>query len=157
MMQSHEEQQNSAALCISILPLTEEPQCGKSAALESAPCCRSTSDWGGVLLVVHWRCRAGQVVDLVHLQEQLLHHIMPDQLKVRLAQQVCHILLAACEEVVHTDHLQHRLGSGRLSGMQDIGQHTAPLAFYWKSEPSAFGQLCMARTSRNRHRRPAKA
>jgi len=48
------------------------------------------------------------VIDLVHFQQQLLHHIVPDQLKVCLSNQVCHILLAACEEVVYTDDLQQR-------------------------------------------------
>ena len=48
------------------------------------------------------------MVDLIHFQEQLLHHIMPDELKVGLADEVCHILLASCEEVVYADHLQAR-------------------------------------------------
>lgn len=55
---------------------------------------------------MHWGGRAGQVVDLVHLQQQLLHHIVPDQLKVVLADEVRDVLLAACEEVVHADDLQ---------------------------------------------------
>ena len=48
------------------------------------------------------------MIDLVHFQQQLLHHIVPDQLKICLSNQVCHILLAACEKVVHTDDLQQR-------------------------------------------------
>ena len=48
------------------------------------------------------------MVYLVHFQEQLLHHIVPDELKVGLADEVCHILLAACEEVVHADDLQRQ-------------------------------------------------
>ncbi len=46
------------------------------------------------------------MVYLVHFQEQLLHHIMPDELKVDLANEVRHVLLAACEKVVHADDLQ---------------------------------------------------
>jgi hypothetical protein len=56
-------------------------------------------------LVVHGRGWAGQVIDLVHFQQQLLHNVVAYQLKVCLAQQVCHVLLAASEEVVHADHL----------------------------------------------------
>ena len=60
----------------------------------------------GASLVVHWGRGTSQVVDLIHFQEQLLHHIMPDELEVGLANEMCHILLTACEEVVYADHLQ---------------------------------------------------
>ncbi len=56
-------------------------------------------------LVVHWGGRAGQMVDLVHLQQQLLYHNVPDQLKIVLANQVRNVLFAAREKIVHTDDL----------------------------------------------------
>ena len=51
---------------------------------------------------------ASQVEDLVDLQEQLLHDVVAYQLKVDLADEVRHILLAAREEVVDTDDLQRQ-------------------------------------------------
>ncbi len=57
-------------------------------------------------LVVDGRGGAREVVDLVHLQHQFLHNIMPDRLKVGLAQQVLYVVLAAREEVVYADYLQ---------------------------------------------------
>ena len=44
--------------------------------------------------------------DLVDLQEQFLHNIVAYQLEIDLANEVRYILLAAREEVVHTDDLQ---------------------------------------------------
>lgn len=57
------------------------------------------------LLVVHGRGRAGEVVDLVHLQHQALRDVVPDQLKVGLANEARDVVLAAREEVVHADDL----------------------------------------------------
>jgi hypothetical protein len=42
---------------------------------------------------------------LVHLQQQRLHHVVADHLKVGLANKVRDVLLAAREKVVHADHL----------------------------------------------------
>jgi hypothetical protein len=46
------------------------------------------------------------VVDLVHLQQDGLHHVVPDQLKVLAVQQVGDVVLGAGEEVVQADDLR---------------------------------------------------
>ena len=46
--------------------------------------------------------------DLIHLQQDLLHHVMADKLKVGLAKQVRDVLLAASEKVVDADYLLPR-------------------------------------------------
>lgn len=63
--------------------------------------------YGKCSLVVHGGCRAGQVVDLVHFQHDGLHHIVTDELKVGLANQMLHILPAASKEAVQADHLHN--------------------------------------------------
>lgn len=45
------------------------------------------------------------MIDLVNLQKELFHHIMTNELKVGLADQVRHVLLAASEEVINADDL----------------------------------------------------
>lgn len=65
------------------------------------------------------------MVDLVHFQQDGLHHVMPDQLKVELAQQVGDVVLAAREEVVHADDLQGGVlvgGVGMGGGVEGFGQ-----------------------------------
>lgn len=57
------------------------------------------------LLVVDGRCWACQVEDLVNLQQDGLNNIMPDQLKVGLAQQVHDVVLGPSEEVIQADDL----------------------------------------------------
>jgi len=54
----------------------------------------------GVALVVHRRCGAGQVEDLVDLHGQRVLHVMAVQLETRVGQQVRHIGACAGEEVV---------------------------------------------------------
>ena len=49
---------------------------------------------------------AGKVVDLVHLQQQLFHHVVSEGFEIGLAQQVLDVLFAASEEVVDTDDLR---------------------------------------------------
>jgi hypothetical protein len=43
-------------------------------------------DW--VALVMHWRRGAGQVVDLIDLDVKRKCHVVPDQLKSRMLEQV---------------------------------------------------------------------
>lgn len=57
------------------------------------------------VLVVYRRSWTCQMIYLVHLQEYGLHNIMTDNFKVGFAEEVCNIVFAACEEVIHTDHL----------------------------------------------------
>ncbi|GER43504.1 acyl-CoA N-acyltransferases super family protein [Striga asiatica] len=59
----------------------------------------------GIILVMHGRCRAGQVVDLIHLQQNRLHNIMPDQLEPRIPEQMHHVLFPPREEIVDHDHV----------------------------------------------------
>lgn len=58
----------------------------------------------GVVLVVHGRRRARQVVDPVHLQQDGLHHVVPDHLQRRVPGLVRQVLLPPREEVVHHHH-----------------------------------------------------
>ena len=45
------------------------------------------------------------MVDLVHLHQQGLHHVMSDEFELRVTKMVHHVLLAAREEVVHHQDL----------------------------------------------------
>ena len=56
-----------------------------------------------VVLVVHGRRRARQVVDLVDLEQDLLDHVVADQLEVWPVHQVRDVVLGAREEVVEAD------------------------------------------------------
>ena len=56
-----------------------------------------------VVLVVDGRCRAGQVVDLVHFQVEREGHVVADQFEARVREQVLDVLARAGEEVVHAD------------------------------------------------------
>lgn len=53
----------------------------------------------GVELVVYRRCRAGEVIDLIHLQEKRIHHIMATELEVGIPQMVQHVLLPPREHL----------------------------------------------------------
>ena len=59
----------------------------------------------GVVLVVHGRGGARHVVDLVDLDEELLRHVAPDDLEVRLVEQVLDVGLLRGEEVIESDHV----------------------------------------------------
>jgi hypothetical protein len=45
------------------------------------------------------------MVDLINFQEDWLHNIVSDKLKVDLVKEVHYVFLAASEEVVKADHL----------------------------------------------------
>ena len=62
-------------------------------------------------LVVDGRGWAGEVVDLVHLQQNALCDVMAHHFKIGLANEVQHILLAAREEIVQADDLHHKPSS----------------------------------------------
>ena len=51
------------------------------------------------------RCRASQVVDVVHLDIERKGHIVAQQLKVRMIEQMGDVVLGAGEEVVKTDDI----------------------------------------------------
>ena len=48
----------------------------------------------------------GQVVDLVHVDEDRLGHIVPDHLEILKVEQMLDVLAAAGEEVVETDDVR---------------------------------------------------
>jgi hypothetical protein len=58
-----------------------------------------------VVLVMDRRGRAGQVVDLVHRDEDRVVHVVVHELEVRMVQQVGDVVLAAGEQVVQADHV----------------------------------------------------
>ena len=55
-----------------------------------------------VVLVVDRASRTGQVVDLINLDIKRKSHIVTDQLKIAVVQQVCNILLRAGKKVIST-------------------------------------------------------
>lgn len=61
---------------------------------------------------------------LIHLKKDGLNHIVADELKVGLANQVCDVVLAAGEEVVKADDLEHRM-ERRLSLVKLVGSFLA--------------------------------
>lgn len=58
-----------------------------------------------VVLVMHRRCGASEVVDLIHLQQDRFDHVVPDQFEVRVPQMVKQIVLPSGEEIVDHDHV----------------------------------------------------
>jgi len=57
----------------------------------------------GIVLIVNRRCRAGEVIDFVHLDIQREGHIVPDKLKARVADKVRNIPFRPREEIVDAD------------------------------------------------------
>lgn len=57
-----------------------------------------------VVLVMHRRGGAGEVVDLVNFQENRLDDVVPDELEPGVAEVVHQVVLPPREEVIHHDH-----------------------------------------------------
>jgi len=57
-----------------------------------------------IVLVVHRRSRAREIVDLIDFQFEGIHDIMSHQLEIRIFEQVRDIAFTPGKEVVHTDH-----------------------------------------------------
>ncbi len=51
------------------------------------------------------RGRAGEVVNLIHLNIERERHVVAEQLEIRIVQEMNNILFAACEVIVQTDHI----------------------------------------------------
>ena len=66
---------------------------------------RGLGGFDRVVLVVWWRRWAGEVVDLIDFEFERVDHIVTNQFKVRICQQVTDITLKASEEVVETEYL----------------------------------------------------
>jgi hypothetical protein len=52
---------------------------------------------------VNWRGWAGQVVDLVYLQQQRLADVMPQKLEAAIIEQMSDVVAAPREKIVETD------------------------------------------------------
>jgi hypothetical protein len=59
----------------------------------------------GIVLVVDRAGRAGEVVDLVHLDVEREGHVVTNQLEQRVAHQVGDVALGAGEEIVDAEHV----------------------------------------------------
>ena len=69
------------------------------------PCTHALVVWTGCGLVVHGRRRAGEVVDLVHLEVEGEGDVVTDELEEWVVHEMRHVLLAAGVEVVEAEHL----------------------------------------------------
>jgi hypothetical protein len=70
-----------------------------------------------IVLVVHRRGRAGQVVDRVHFHIEREGHIVAHQLEVGVIEQRRDVVLGAGEEVIDTDHIM-AIGQQALAQMR---------------------------------------
>lgn len=52
---------------------------------------------------MHGRGRAREMVDLIDFQQDWLHHVMPDQLELRVSEMVHEVVLLPGEEIVEDD------------------------------------------------------
>ena len=55
------------------------------------------------MLVVDWRCRACEIVDLVHFNFEWIGYVMPDELKVIVWEQMTDVFFVAGEEIVEAN------------------------------------------------------
>lgn len=73
---------------------------------------------------MYWRCWACKVVDLVDLQQDGFHNIVPNELEVWLAQEMRNVIFAASKETVNAYYLakqpHHRLITLYNEGSQGI-------------------------------------
>ncbi|KAB8106833.1 hypothetical protein EE612_041336, partial [Oryza sativa] len=113
----------------------------------------------GVVLVVHGGRRARQVVDLVHLQEDRLHDVVPDHLEVRVAGVVQHVLLPPREQVVH----HHHAVAARQQPVHQVAPHEPGSPRHHHAEPLLLQPQRHARPRRRRrhagvlpHRQPRR-
>src|SRR5215471_16680710 len=60
----------------------------------------------GIVLIVNWRCRAGQVVDLIDLQIQREGDVVADGFEVRIREQMRNIGARAGEIIVDADDVR---------------------------------------------------
>ena len=56
----------------------------------------------GVMLVMHGRCRTGQIVDFINFDEKRETDIMTQELEPRMLVQMFDVALRAGEQIVHT-------------------------------------------------------
>ncbi|KAK3016094.1 hypothetical protein RJ639_006338 [Escallonia herrerae] len=58
-----------------------------------------------IVLVMNGRGGAGQVINLVHFQQNRLHHIVPNQLEPGVPKVVHHVLLPPGEKIINDNHI----------------------------------------------------
>jgi len=84
----------------------------------------------GIMLIVHRRGRAGEIVDLVHLDIERHRHVMAHQLKVRPSEKMRDIVLGAGKEVIeakdivaafHQSVAEMRAEKAGATGNEDAG------------------------------------
>jgi hypothetical protein len=56
------------------------------------------------VLIVRWRCRASEIIDLIHLEAKWLGHIVPHKLEVGTTEQVGYVLFPSCEEIIEANN-----------------------------------------------------
>lgn len=59
----------------------------------------------GVILIMNRGSRASQVIDLIHLQQYRLNHIVSYKLKPRIPKMMNHIIPPPSEEIVDNNHV----------------------------------------------------
>lgn len=63
----------------------------------------------GIVLIVPWSSRTGEIVDLINLEPERMNDVVPEQFKVSAAKQVGNVCLLAGKEVVSTDDIMSLL------------------------------------------------
>ena len=58
-----------------------------------------------IVLIVHRRCRTGQVVNLVHFHIERESHVVTHELKARMIVELINVSLATGEQIVSTQHI----------------------------------------------------
>jgi len=59
------------------------------------------------------------VIDLIDFKKNWLYHIMTNEFKVGIRQQMRHIIFATREEIVQANHLQQQTGDHHFHGQWD--------------------------------------
>ena len=63
----------------------------------------------GVILVMNWRGGAGKIVDLIHLQIDLISDVMADHFEMGIAHEVEDILFAARKIIIQAEDFTPRI------------------------------------------------
>jgi hypothetical protein len=52
---------------------------------------------------MHWRCRTGQIVNVIHLHFEGVNHIVPHQFEVGVIQQVSNVDFATGKKIIQAN------------------------------------------------------
>src|SRR5262249_41799344 len=58
----------------------------------------------GIMLVVHWRRRTGEIVDLIHFDIERKRHVVPNQIEVPVIEQMLDVAARSGEKIVYAQH-----------------------------------------------------